>query len=315
MNFQLFLKAASDKNFWQQKRVFCFNGKVCPILFFHFLWTKLSDSNILPFTKKSISADFLKDNIDQILGQSILGMANFYWLGDLSDQGKKDKLVDYIFKYQGPHKIAFFTSNEIKKTELFPGLQVINISQTISMADFDLLLNIFRSKVSPKKLTVVGQIFTEQQELGLDESCMVMNYLELVSVNLVDCLPAYLAQIIGSQPSLNQLSNYFFSRQAKQFFGLWVELESKYPEMFWVTFWADQIWRSFHVIELMNKKDFVKAKQMSYGLPFAFINKTWTSFSRDYLHELYQNLYKIDYSIKKGSTFYSLDLFYLSHFK
>ncbi|KKQ33513.1 MAG: hypothetical protein US49_C0001G0193 [candidate division TM6 bacterium GW2011_GWF2_37_49] len=312
MNFEDFLKRAIDRTFWESKKVFCFRGRFCELLFFHFLWNKLVEIDALPFPKKSINADTLKNNFEQTLGQSVLGMSNFYWMGDLSDQGKKDKLIGYILKYSGPHHLAFFTSSEVGKSDL---VEFIDINQSISAREFDLLLQFLGSRLTSKKLSVARQFFDQQKELGPDVVCMLINYLELVSANMVDDLPDYLAPIIGAQPALNQLSNYFFNKQPKPFFALWSELESTYPEMFWVSFWADQVWRAFHVVGYMKNRDFIKAKQLSYGLPYAFINKQWSSFSPAYLHSLYQDLYKIDYAVKMGSSFHSLDLFYLGHFK
>jgi hypothetical protein len=241
-------------------------------------------------------------------------MANFYWLNEVPEPGKKDKFLEYLLDYQGPNIVAFYTIGDVKKSDHKKNLQIIDINSSITWREFNLILNFLANKLPAKKLAVANKIFNEQEMLDVDVACMLINYLELVSVSFIDNLPEYLSQIIGSRPILNQLSNFFFARQQTAFFSLWSELESKYSDMFWIAFWSDQAWRAFHVVECLNNKNFVRAKQLSYGLPFGFINKYWTGFNQDYLHSLYEDLYEIDCSIKKGSSFYSLDLFYLKHF-
>jgi hypothetical protein len=64
----------------------------------------------------------------------------------------------------------------------------------------------------------------------------------------------------------------------------------------------------------MHQKQFVNAKKMSYRLPYSFINKDWQRVQIDELVECYEFLYQIDYAIKTGSTFCSLDLFFAHYF-
>lgn len=312
MNFENFLKEALIQDFWNSKQVYCFRGKTYNALFFDFLWNKLYTCAVLPCPKKSLNCDAIKLSYQSILGQSVLGMSNFYWLGEVAESGKKDKFVEYILNYQGPNVISFFTTSDLKNNK--NNLEIVDINSNINLKEFNLFSSFLGIKLSVKKVAVINKIFGQHEILTLDAACMLINYLELVGQSFISELPDYLTQIIGTRADLNQLSNFFFSGQQDSFFILWSELEAKYPDVFWIAFWSDQIWRAFHVVEYLNNRDFVKAKQMSYGLPFSFINKYYTGFKNYYLHELYQNLYKIDCAIKNGSNFYSLDHFYLQHY-
>lgn len=314
MNFENFLKAVLTHDFWISKQVFCFKGQAYKPLFFDFLWNRLCSGMMLPFSKKSLNVDDIKLSYRSILEQSILGMSNFYWLGEICESGKKDKFVEYLLDYKGPNFVAFFASMDIKFSSAKSNIEIIDIPSNVNLHEFNLVLKMLSIKLSSKKIVVAEEIFNDFETLDLNFACMLINYLEFISISCVDELPEYLAPIIGSQAALNQLSNYFFNLQQKPFFSLWFELESKYPEVFWVSFWSDQVWKAFHVTRYLKNKDFVKAKQVGYGLPFGFINKSWSGFEKDYFYRLYQDLYKIDCALKKGSTFCSLDLFYLKHF-
>ena len=84
--------------------------------------------------------------------------------------------------------------------------------------------------------------------------------------------------------------------------------------MFWIAFWTNKLFRAYYFIQFFKKKDFAQARSISYGLPFMFVKRDWQNFSLDQLSKYHDFLYTSDFKFKTGSTFYSLDLFYLNHF-
>jgi hypothetical protein len=120
--------------------------------------------------------------------------------------------------------------------------------------------------------------------------------------------------ILGAAPSLSALTEAFFAKDAQRFFSLWSALEKEYPEIFWIIFWSDHVWRAYNVIQFLQEKNFVQAKRMSFRLPYSFINRDWQKNSPSELVQAYQNLYSIDFALKKGSSFTALDLFYVNYF-
>lgn len=313
MDFKTFLKSALNKDFWSTSKCLCFNGTdFCP-LFFNTLFNILDKNQTLPYLKKTLTTDVLKNEYQAELEQGILGLYNFYWLGDLSSHSKNTKLLSYVGSYQGPHFISFFISND-SKIKMPKSATQINIDSKVGIEEFKPLISIFSTKLSDKKILLIDKIFADRGQIELDSACMLINYLELMNMNLANQAHDYLSNIFGVQPALSKISSAFWIKNEREFFKIWQEIGTMYPNVFWVIFWSEQIWKAYQTILFLNQKNFVKAKQASYGLPYSFINKDYNNFKLADLYRLYENLYEIDFAIKKGSTFYSLDLFYLNYF-
>jgi len=315
INFKNFLQSSSSEDFWKSSKIFCFKGSAFCSLFFNKLFDSLESSQKLPYSKKSLLSDNLKNDYHSYLEQSILGNYNFYWLGNLSEQSKNTKLLNYISNYDGLHTIAFFVPSDFKNFKLSTSAVQIEIDSSINIEDAKKIIALFSPKMPDKKIAMLGKVFYGRNDIDIDSVCMLINYFELININALDDSYSYISKIFGAQPILSQLSNAFWTKNTKDFFNIWQKIESSYPEVFWVIFWSEQVWKAYHTILFLNQKNFVKAKQISYGLPFSFINKDFKNFRLTDLARLYENLYDIDFAIKKGSSFYSLDLFYLSYFK
>ncbi len=314
MSFKNFLQNAQGEDFWKSSKIFCFKGSDFCSVFFSELFEFLERDQKLPYSKKNLFAENLKNDYHSYLEQSILGNYNFYWLGNLSEHAKNTKLLNYISNYDGLHTISFFIPNDFKNFKCSTNAVQIEIDSNIDIEDAKKVITLFSPKMPDKKIAMLGKIFNGKNDIDIDSVCMLINYFELISINALDDSFAYIANIFGSQPVLSQLSNAFWTKNTKDFFNIWKKIESSYPEVFWVIFWSEQVWKAYNVILFLNQNSFVKAKQISYGLPFSFINKDFKNFKLADLLCLYENLYKIDFAIKKGSTFYSLDLFYLNYF-
>ena len=176
------------------------------------------------------------------------------------------------------------------------------------------LLNLFEIKINEQKLKVIGDKIFFNSSYTLDVACMLMKYFELINVRYADEFNNYLSPILGAQISLYALSDAFFSKKEKLFFDLWQDIDSGYSDMFWISFWSDQVFRAYYVVKFLEQKDFVKAKRSSFRLPYNFMKKDYKQFTLEKLANYYEFLFNIDFAIKKGSSFCSLDLFYLNHF-
>jgi hypothetical protein len=315
INLKNFLQNANKEDFWKSSKIFCFKGSDFCSNFFNKMFDFLERNQKLPYSKKNIFAENLKNDYQLYLEQSILGRYSFYWLGNLSEQSKNTKFLNYISNYDGLHTISFFIPNDFKSFKLSQNAVQIEIDTHVGIDDVRTIITLFSPKLSDKKIAMMSKVFNGRNNIDIDSICMLINYLELINVNTLDDSFSYVSKIFGEQPALGQLSNAFWTKNGKAFFSIWQSIESSYPEVFWVTFWSEQVWKAYNAIVLLNQKNFVKAKQISYGLPFSFINKDFKNFKLADLTRLYENLYDIDFAIKKGSSFYSLDLFYLSYFK
>jgi hypothetical protein len=316
-----FLNQSKQKEFWHGSSVVCFKGESYYFLFFSALFDFLGKKELLPATRKNIFiTDIDKSKLFASLQQSFLGQTYFYWLGEYTVSSKdKNKLqmLDFLVKYKGPHNIAFFLNTEkltIKNLSLYKKVDFIEVENKVDKDLFQVFLKFFEYKISSKKLGLIRKLL-QTSAVSLDQVCILLQYLGLINDKMVDGFSQYLSSIISKeQPSLFLLSQHFFQRQAEPFFGIWSKLYKDYPDMFWISFWSEQIWKAYNVVKFLREKNFTQARSMSFRLPFTFINRDWKNFSLNELAKLYQFLYNIDFAIKTGSNFDSLDLFYFNHF-
>jgi len=316
MNFKSFLSVATTKEFWHSRQKFCFQGSMYPVSFFSALFNHTEKLGVLPAHLQKISLDSLdKKNYKSLLEQTILGSQTFYWFGDISTEGSDKitkELTAYLLNYTGPNIVGFFISDDAKsgKQKDLP----ITIENTVDLPLFHTLSLLFGFSFDKKKIELVKKVFQLNGFLPLDTAYMLMNYMELVNSKLIDEFTPYILNLVGTQPSLAQLSEHFFAKNSQGFFSIWSKIENDYPPVFWVIFWSEQMWKAYHVIKFLHEKNFISAKKMSYRLPYAFINRDWQKYTLPDLASAYDNLYSIDFAIKRGSSFYSLDLFYSNHF-
>lgn len=313
-----FIIDAQKKDFWQNGHSICFCGHVYPGLFFATLFARLHAQKLCEAPYKKI----LLDDIDYktvcgLLSQSMLGMTSRYWIGDVSQdisEKKRKEFISYFVRYQGPHAIAFFLDSD-EKIVPTESCTVVSLDQGIDAATALALFELFGLSCDERRLKIIKSVFQQNGEsLSLDAACLLMNYLELLPTKNADQAVNYVMKILGTTPSLSLLAEAFFAKQAQKFFGLWSVLEKEYPDIFWMMFWSEQVWRACNVIKFLQEKNFVQAKRMSIRLPYSFINRDWQKSSVPELARAYQNLYSIDFAIKKGSSFTSLDLFYSNYF-
>lgn len=321
INFVDFLKQSNKKEFWLERKVICFKGQDYPYLFFTNLFKFLENEKKLSVSYKNL----LINSIDKIkligsLQQSFLGEINFYWLGEYKIAGtgeNKFEFLKYLINYFGPNFISFFLNDEKIPAKLeseFKKITVINLDVEIDKSSFEKILKFYGICFDAKKINFLKKIFKQVSSLSLDKSYMLFQYLELVNTKFLDDFYEYLSFFITLEPSLFKLSQYFFSREKESFFKIWSKICNDYPQMFWISFWSEQIWKAYNIVKFLDQGKFAQAKSMSFRLPFMFIKQYWKNFSLNELESEHQFLYYNDFMIKKGSTFCGLDLFYFNHF-
>jgi hypothetical protein len=320
MDFSTFLKAAQTESFWQEHKNFCFAGNTYPLTWFNMLFGYLDQKNLLPAPYQRIFLDNIdKKNMHATLNQSILGMFSFFWFGDISEaaEAKSTKdLADFMLTYQGPHALCYFidsTSKLLSKKNAKKEL-IVTLPSELNVAQFNELTRIFDINLDTRKTTFIKNIVSGSTSLDLETSCMLINYIELISSKYLDDYSPFLANVIGTSPSLSQLSEYFFAKNSNAFFSVWSKINNEYPDIFWLSFWAEQVWKAHHVIKYLNEKNFVQAKRMAFRLPYSFINRDWQKSNSKELAQAHEFLYHIDYALKTGSSFCAIDLFYVNYF-
>jgi hypothetical protein len=286
----------------------CFTSGAYSHYFFSKLFLFLRSSNRIPKKVAFINpmeSDFL--SFEAALSQLLLGMNEWYWLGDCTALFTEKK-------YKGPHTLLYFI-DEKKREKKLP-YETVLLPTVLQEEDMEACLKILgKDAVYTSKKKIIKKLFEKVKTISLDQAFHFIDYLELVNVSSQDLLLAYLAPLYEEDHSLFTLSNFFFAKDRESFFLSWSVLEKKYPFPFWTAFWSDQIWRAYHTTFFLQKGDIDKARIISKRLPFAFIKIHWKYMSLEGLSAAYTFLFKSDYAFKTGSSFCAFDLFFASFFE
>lgn len=284
--------------------IICFVGNDYPALFFSPIKQKLK-CHIPLVTIDSITHEV---ELKSYLEMSFLGSKTLYWLSpDLIDSNPH--LLPYLMHYQGPNIISFFS----QKPKSVENALIINLPSEINYALFLELFNILFPLYGKKSSHFIKNIFDNYSSLSLDSSYLLMQYCILVGNKSDIFMQEWLSSIVYPEKSLFTLSTYFFAKKGPLFFELWNKISEDYSELFWITYWSEQLFKAYAFIVLNNDNNFLQAKKIAYRLPFSFIQKDWKSISLIELQNAHDHLYQLDWNIKNGLS-NNFEHFYLKFF-
>jgi hypothetical protein len=309
-----------NKSFFSGK-VVCFVGTDYPFLFFTKLFLCLDRNDFLPAPYKLLNFETVqKEELLGNLSQTFLGQKFFYWLSNSTVKASDKKgsnVLQFLLEYKGPHFAAFYLdktkgSRFLKNTNI----SIVELPEVIDFTDLLKVFNFFEFELTVSKKNFIKEMLTEKcMYFNLDQICLLVQYLSLIGVNNKESFISYLNSVITqSSPSLNLLSRYFFENNSEKFFNLWSTLRNDFPDLFWLSFWSEKIYKAYFFIKLFKSGQEARARALSFGLPYGFIKSDWKKFSLKRLSNYYNFLYTNDFKVKRGSNFCFLDLFYLSHF-
>jgi len=313
MELKTFLSSLDNAQFLTDKSVLCFRGKQeYPLLFF---------SSVLKKIKKHISVEMVDiseqdfANIAGRLQTSFLGTRVLYWLRNVSalNKAKKKKLLDYVRSYSGPNVIVFFaTYDDVPR--IAQGWIEIPLPDEVQANTFESFMCSVFDIQSPRARSLATVLAKRHKQLPLDTLCLLAHYDQVLGKNTSTFFDEWLDQLVVPQSSLFMLSKYFFAKDARSFFPYWSEIEQVYTPQFWMVFWSEQLWRASGFIMFARKKQHGDAKQISFRLPFTFLQKDWRSYSVRELKNAHQFVYTTDYNLKHGASTMALDLFFSKFF-
>jgi hypothetical protein len=284
--------------------IICFVGDEYPALFFSPIKQKLK--NFLPLvTIDSITNDAeLKSHLEM----SFLGSKTIYCLSPNLIESNPH-LLRYLMEYKGPNIISFF-SQKLKSTDNTLSVDLPSeINYTLFLELFTTLYPLYGKKSS----SFIKNIFNNYNSLSLDSSYLLMHYCILIGNKSEIFMQEWLSSIVHPEKSLFTLSTYFFAKKGPLFFELWNSISHDYSDLFWITYWSEQLFKA-HAFILMNKNNnFLQAKKIAYRLPFSFIQKDWKSISLLELQNAHNHLYNLDWNIKNGLST-NFEHFYLQFF-
>lgn len=316
MDFTTFLSQAHTPEFWNERRVCCFVGNEYSSTWFNMLFSYTDKHNLLPAPYQRIFVESIeKKTLYATLNQSILGCFSFFWFGNLSDEKENkqtQELITYLLSYKGPHYIGFFLNKTSKHSQSATNPIVLPSELTVEQCHN--IISFLYEDTDAKKMQHLNKLIKPLADISLDTVCMLLHYLELINAKQLDEYMPFLSSIMGTAPSLTTLAEHFWAKNTKSFFHVWGSVYKDYPDIFWLSFWSEQIWKAYHVVHFLSEKNFIQAKRMGFRLPYSFMNRDWQKTNTKELARAYEFLYHIDYALKTGSTFCSLDLFYTHYF-
>jgi hypothetical protein len=319
MKFAEFLKDIAGSEFWTGAHSIAFVGEEYSPVFFSKVLEILAHSSIFSSKIEHISHDeHSAESLKAMLGQSVLGGGGVYFLGDVAaverTEKKRSELFVFLKNYQGPHRIVWFSSS---KVAAHIPLVHVELEALVNEKLFYTLAQVFGVAFSPAKEALITSLFSSAGgSLALDSAVRMLDYIQLISIRKEDRgeVAAYLHKLAPSKVSLFNLSDYFFSGKDRQFFALWSVVSSEYPDLFWISYWSDQMWRAHGTVAALAQGDATKARVASARLPFSFLRQHARRYSASYFIRAHSFLYEADYALKTGSSFCALDLFFAHHF-
>ncbi|HSC24947.1 MAG TPA: hypothetical protein VLB80_01890 [Candidatus Babeliales bacterium] len=317
MLLRIFLEYIRKTKKLPQGHVFCFFGREYPSLFFYYI--------VLFFKKNNIHIEHLScgggdiARIKALLAtMSFTGMIT-YFLEDfhILTTKKQQELLEYMTSYTGPHCLLLFstnTLNELRSSQFSTSvMNNIALPETIASRDLSLVRFLVSDLIQDKTVFAL-QLAQVIDTMSLDSACLFAYYELVLGSNVEDFFSRWLMYIATPTSSLFVLSQYFFNKKVQLFFRQWAIISPLYAPQFWVTFWADQVWRAYVFCDVMKQKNYVDAKKAQYKLPFSFINRDWSSYSLVELCNAHDFLTIMDFRLKNGGSEIGLEHFYIRFF-
>ncbi len=298
---------------WSSATVVCLRGEEYSVLYCSLLMHRLKKMGI---PVESLDSETLSvSEIISKLEMSFLGMRGYYWLRDISVLAAKDRkqLLAYLEQYQGPHNLIFFTSEAIPAKKPQQWL-LVSLEKTLNQQHFVRLFALENPTAARRAMPMISALFARYATLSLDNACMMMRYLSLVSPHDTPFFTQWVDELLVQDQSLFTLTTHFFARDTQKFFAAWATMKDLYAEPFWLTFWSEQLWRSAHYISFMQRKDVAEAKKIGFRLPFSFMQRDWKKSRTDELIAAHDFIYAMDHGFKNGGLFW-IELFYTKFFE
>ncbi len=305
MNLTQFLRDDAIQKTINDASVVCFQADVYPLLFCRQLISYLTRVH----DREIIACDMSVENHASKMASlqtTFLGSSLWYWLHSDEALSKKtcDAWHDYLALYEGPNKLFFFTSKEIKK--LKGSWCVVRLPKAANRDMFSVISDM----VGSKQVAFADYIYKHHKEILLDTAVLLAQYSNLLGKNWQLFVRQWLHELLVPETSLFSLSQALFAKQPKVFFRQWQQIADAYVPQFWIVFWSEQLWQAYAYIRLQKAGRGMEAKKVAYRLPFSFKNRDWRNYSLPVLQQAHQFLYGVDFHLKNGGNDVSLELFY-----
>ena len=247
---------------------------------------------------------------------TFLGQKDLVWCGDISgleNNNFKKRMLGVLGDYTGPHTLFGFIAQadlpqEIVTREKSGDVLIISL-QEVSFIEKEMLVLAALPAVQKKQFQ---ELVLGQEKVSLDLLVLLAYYSVVMGKNKELFMSSWFEKIVRPESSLFTLAQYFFAYKIKSFWTMWFRIKDEYSEQFWVTFWAEQLWRAYYASLFLKQQNIMKAKQIAFRLPFSFLQKDWKLTEPEHLLRAHELLFDGDYRLKNGGSDLFLDLFYQS---
>lgn len=305
-NPALFLKQSESS-------VLIFQGSSYSHIFFMQFFDRIKNSSSLDFKIIDIEqGDFAYKSQ---LETSFLGLECIYWLGDISGlkTKQKDDLLKYIKNYKGPHKIIVFVDVKIQLSQN-EFVTVVTMKDKYFFDDAKSLWATQDFEQAQKVVAYLQQLYKIKNSYSLNELFLLKNYQDFMITDAKKFFESWVTRLVLLDTSLFTLSQLLFEKKEDAFFRLWFTIKSLYSEMFWISFWSDQLYRSYFFIAFTQEENFAAVKQVSFGLSFSFMKQSYKQYQLTELQNFHRAIFAVDTSLKNGGSFYQIDQLYIDFF-
>lgn len=255
---------------------------------------------VLPFPSQA--AEFASWSAQ--LSQSFLGAAEVYWCVIPPAGGKSSKMrqqaVQFLKNYMGPHTVWTLIADEHAGD--FAGCRRISVPAVVAGSAAEKVAASIGMDRSSAVVRALGLV-PAHLDLTLDALVGLLWHAGYVPMRSQEDSISFLSTLLPHEVTLTQLAESFFKGDRQSFLKKWHELRESYGDMFWISFWTEQLWRAYWVRWYMKRGQQTRARSMSYRLPASFMNGGWQQVSTQKLFLQYQIVSFFDTGVKKGSFF------------
>jgi hypothetical protein len=216
-------------------------------------------------------------------------------------------------------KTLFLGSLSQKDADLFTsfiadeGIQVdfVKVPERMSFEDFSLCAALmdFSSNIE------LHDIFSLSFELSFDHALILLDHVSCMSKKTWEKSKDYLFALVSDAGELRELSEFFWTRNAKRFFAEWGRVQSEYPEGFWTSYWSNQFFLAYFYIDRAENSVKATPQGTEHALAPSFTWKNgWKKYSKSYCFSLHKHLFELDFELKNGSELSAFEGFFAAHF-
>lgn len=246
---------------------------------------------------------------------SFLGRPIIFWFKslDLLEEKKKKRVLSHLNSYAGPNVIMLYTEDGKNALEAH-GHVLVEMPVCVDSVAIQQLLQFLHIKPSSAGMAMLARIVKSHPKITLDQAIHVIQYAPVISSGDKRHVDELIQSLVGADQSLFTLSALLFARQQEAFFKAWSEVHDHYQEVFWCSFWSEQLWRAACFVRLAQEQAMLEAKKISSRLPFSFIQKDWKLHHQHELVRAHEYVYSIDFAFKNGNEAPLIELFYVKFF-